>query len=79
MVKKNSTVNTRGINTEDHSRHWVLRLLDLTLDFARVYLYTLCWELCSSVFQVFINNVYLSATPGKVNHLQPVAAQQDAS
>jgi hypothetical protein len=34
--------------------------------------------LSGSVFQVFIKTVYVSATPGKVNNLQPVTAQQDA-
>ena len=37
-------------------------------------LYTLCWELSGSVFQVFIKNVYVSATPGEVDNLGPVAA-----
>jgi len=30
------------------------------------------------MFREFIKNVYMSATPGRVNNLQPVAPQQDA-
>jgi len=42
-----------------------------------VYLFILCWYLSSSVFQVFIENVYVSAMPGEVNNLHPIAAQQN--
>jgi len=63
-------MTTAGIG---FSTCWIGRL---TL--ARVFLYTLWWQLSDSVFQVFLNNVYMSTMPGEVNNLRPIAAQQDA-